>query len=202
MAGLLTVGIAAAVYWGRLAQAWFIPYDAYDPAFRATQTLNSGVDPVRQLAFVMGNPLFFIGTCLKSMVQAAPSMAAHFVGKFGWEKNYLPAAWLALLWLALAALVCSEKNPFSRRQRWGMSAVAILYVGGFAITMYLLWSAVGSTVMDNWQGRYFVPITPVVVLAVGCGLLENWREKIKWAAMTVLFAANLVMFWSIWLRYW
>jgi uncharacterized membrane protein len=164
--------------------------------------LNSGVDPARQLDYVLHHPVFFISTCLKSMAQAAPSMAAHFVGKYGWEKNYLPAVWLALLWLVLAAMVCSEKNPFARRQRWGMGAVAALYVGGFAVTMYLLWSAVGSAVMDNWQGRYFVPIAPVLVFALGCGWFANWREKIKWASAVVLFCANLAMFWSIWLRYW
>lgn len=194
---LLLSGMLAALFWGRLAQGWFIAYDAYDPAFRDTQTLNAGVNPARQMAFVLENPLFFVKMCSKSLVQAMPSMAAHFVGKFGWEKNYLPTGWLVLLWAMLAAMMLSEKNPLSARQRWGMGGVALLYLGAFALTMYALWSAVGAESMDNWQGRYFTPIAPVLVLALAQGWLKKWGRVIGIAAFIVLILSNLMMLSSI-----
>ncbi len=199
---LFAVGIVATLLWGRMAQGWFIPYNAYDPAFRDSQTLNSGVDPARQMAFVLGHPVFFLEVCSKSILKALPSLAAHFVGKFGWEKNYLPAGWLLLLWIALTSLVFSEKNPFGIRQRWGLGGIVLLYFGAFSLTMYALWVSVGSTHFDNWQGRYFVPIAPVVVLAIGQGYLEKWKKGIDVFAFTVLGMSNVVMAYCIWGRYW
>lgn len=202
LALLITGGIVATLLWGQMAQAWFIPYDAYDPAFRDSQTLNSGVDPALQMAFVLGHPIVFLEICFKSLFQALPSMAAHFVGKFGWEKNYLPTGWLLLLWAMLASLVFSEKNAFGVRQRWGLAGVVLLYFGAFSITMYALWVPVGGTHIDNWQGRYFLPIAPVLALAIGQGYLEQWKNGIDAFAFTVLVMSNVAMVYSIWERYW
>jgi len=198
---LLVAGLLGALCWGQLAQGWFIPYDAYDPAYRDTQTLNSGVDPAKQMVFVLENPLFFIKTVAQSLLKALPSMAAHLVGKFGWEKNYLPTVWLALLWLMLAALVCAEKTAFSGRQRWGMAAITALYLSAFAFTMYALWTAVGADTLDNWQGRYFLSILPVAFMAVSNGILAKWKRVIHVAAMLILLGSNLAMLGFIVWRY-
>lgn len=195
-------GVLAAIFWGRLAQQWFIPYDAYDPAFRDTQTLNSGVDPARQMAFVVENPVFFIKICTESILQALPSMAAHFVGKFGWEKNYLPTGWILLLWGMLAAVLFSEKNALSARQRWGMGGVLFLYVGAFAVTMYALWHAVGAGHIQNWQARYFLPVVPVAVLCLGGGFLAQWKTKVALLVPAILILGNIAMAYYIWQRFW
>lgn len=198
---LLAAGVLAALFWGQLAQSWFIPYDNYDSAFRDTQTLNSGVDPARQLVFISENPVYFIKIAAKSLFQALPSMAAHFVGKFGWEKNYLPTGWLVMLGMMLAALTCVEKNPLSVRQRFTGAWVIFLYVGAFSMTMYTLWVAVGAGQLDNWQGRYFLPIAPVIVLVVGQGWLGKWKSKIELFAFIVLVGSNLAMVVEIFGRY-
>ena len=128
-------------------------------------------------------------------------MAAHVVGKFGWEKNYLPAPWILLLWLMLGALLCSEPNPLPSRKRWGLLAITAMYVAAFAITMYLLWSAVGADKMDNWQGRYFLPVAPVLMLALAQGRLKKWKKEINALAFVILLLSNLAMVWSVWERY-
>jgi len=198
---LCIAGMLAAIFWGRLAQQWFIPYDAYNPVFRDTQTLNSGVNPARQMTFVAENPLFFIKTCTKSLFHALPSMAAHFVGKFGWEKNYLPTGWILLLWIMLSAMLLSEKNPLSTRQRLGVGGIVVLYVGAFAITMYALWHAVGANHIGNWQARYFLPVVPLVVFCLASGFLEKWKSKIDLFALAILILNNAAMAYSIWMRY-
>ncbi len=197
----LAAGLAAALVWGIFAQKNFIPYDDYNPAFRDAQTLNEGVDPARQQAFIIENPLFFIEITLKSIVKSLPSTSAHFVGKFGWEKNYLPPVWLALLWLMLASVLASEENPLSKRRRTLAAIVAALYVGMFAVTMYALWCPVGAGEVTNFQGRYFVPIAPVAALALAGGWLKKFEKQIWWAAIFILIMSNLAMMASIFYRY-
>jgi uncharacterized membrane protein len=198
---LLVVGLAAAFAWGIFAQKNFIPYEAYNPLFRDAQTLNEGVDPARQQAFIIENSLFFIEIALKSIVKTLPSMAAHFAGKFGWEKNYLPPFWLALLWLMLAGVLVSEENSLSKKRRMLAAGVAALYVGMFAVTMYALWCPVGAGEVTNFQGRYFVPVAPAVALALAGGWLKKFENQIWLAALFILIMSNLAMIISIFERY-
>ena len=197
----LSIALVSALAWGSLAQKWFLPYDAYNPAFRDAQTLNEGVDPLRQQAFMLENPLYFAKIAATSAIKALPSTAAHLVGKFGWEKNYLPPLWLALLWLAVAATLVTEKNPLSMPRRLLAVLVFGLYATLFAITMYALWCPVGATEVTNFQGRYFVPVLPVLALAVSNGWLERWKRQVWFAVVVVLVLGNLAMVWSIWERY-
>ena len=200
--GLLTItGLAGALCWGSLAGKWFIPYDAYNPAFRDAQTLNEGVDPARQMAFVRDNPIYFIQTAATSLVRSLPSTAAHFTGKFGWEKNYLGPVWLALLWLALAAVLFSEQYRAGQRLRWLAASAVFLFTGMFAFTMYAIWCPVGAGEVTNFQGRYFVPVAPLVALAVANGLLQRFRREIRMAALLVLLLGTGAMVIAILQRY-
>lgn len=191
-----------AILWSAFANRLFIPYDAYNPAFRDAQTLNSGVNPASQLVFVLQHPLYFIKVAISSAWHSAPSVAAHLVGKFGWEKNYLPGYWLTALWLCMAALLFSEENPLRARTRTLLAGIVLLYVAAFALTMYALWCAVGAPEVHNWQGRYFIAILPAAALTLGNGWLKKYRKWIEWGNMVVLLAANGAMIYAVYLRYW
>jgi uncharacterized membrane protein len=198
---LLLAGLFAALGWGFLAKGWFIPYDHYHQAYRDMQTLNPGVDPGRQAAYIMNNPVAFAGTVTTSLVRALPSAAAHFVGKFGWEKNYIPSGWIAVLWLVLAAALCTVKNPLPLRWRRLAAVIVLIYVTGFAITNYMLWNAVGADSMDNWQGRYFVPVAPAAGLIFGNTFFVRWERAVLRVGLLLLVLGNISMICSILERY-
>ncbi|MBK7938132.1 MAG: DUF2142 domain-containing protein [Lewinellaceae bacterium] len=198
---LAASGLAAALVWGSFAGNWFIPYDAYDPAVRDAQTLNEGVNPSGQLAHVVQHPLLFIRTAIISAVEAVPSALAHFAGKFGWEKNYLHPAWLALLWLTVAATIASAGKALSLQQRSLAAMVTALYIGMFILTMYMLWCPVGATEVSNFQGRYFVPVAPAAALIFASGDLYHFRKNIRRVAFFILAAGNVAMIFAMLGRY-
>jgi uncharacterized membrane protein len=198
---VLGVGLALALAWGNYAQTSFISYDEYDPEWRDRQTLNPGVNPQKQLGFIIEQPIFLIKTISKSMLYAIPSMAAHVVGKFGWEKNYLPAPVLALLWLAILGLAFSEKwkAPLVVKL-WAGAAVAAYWLA-FSVTMYALWCPVGADILDNWQARYFTPILPLCFLLIAQDYLSHWRKLVITAALGMVIMGNVILIWSVWMRY-
>jgi uncharacterized membrane protein len=197
----LVLTLAAASCWGLVAQHYFIPYDAYNPDYRASQTLNPGVQPTAQLIYIATHPLKSVVAIAGSFVRALPSAAAHLVGKFGWEKNYLPAPYLVMLWLIFGLVLFVEPNPATRRQRLVAAGIVVLYMTLFAVTMYALWCPVGAPEMDNWQGRYFLPVMPLVALACGKPMLAFAKTPILWLGTMVLLASQISMLFSIWSRY-
>ncbi|MBL7804540.1 MAG: DUF2142 domain-containing protein [Saprospiraceae bacterium] len=198
----LLLMLAGALVWGRLADRWFVPYDQYAPELRDGQTLNPGVDPERQLSYVLHHPFEFAGVAARSFLDSAPSTAAHFVGKFGWEKNYLPGWCMALLWLGLLAVFCTESAGLRRRQSTLLMAAGLASVLLWAITMYALWCPVGATVLGNWQGRYFIPIVPLLCLGFGNALLTPWRKTLDRVAGAVILLSNIAMLYAVFARYW
>lgn len=198
----LSLAFLAAFLWGIKSQEWFIPYNRYDPAVRDAQTLNPGVDPREQLQYIIGNPVSFIKTVATSFVHAAPSAAAHFVGKFGWEKNYLPGWMLALLWLMLGLLAFTEKNGLTQAQRFWAAGIVLVCLVLWAVTMYALWRPVGAQELDNWQGRYFVPLGPLAALVVGDRWGRRREPRIETTALLALLIGNVCLLVAVAERYW
>lgn len=198
----LLLALIAALWWGVKAQRWFIPYDRYDPAVREAQTLNPGVNPPEQFRFILKQPLIFAETVVTSFVRAVPSAAAHFVGKFGWEKNYLPGWMLALLWLAMGLLVFTEKNLLLPAQRLWTAGIIFICVLLWAATMYALWCPVGARELDNWQGRYFVPLGPLAAMVAGAGWGSRRQQWLTSLACLALVAGSCYLIYATGARYW
>lgn len=196
---------AAAIFWAKTANQFFIPFDNYHPEYRATQTLNEGVQPAAQLDFILQNPLKFLKIAVSSTAEALPSTAAHLVGKFGWEKNYLPAWSIAALWLAVLVTIFFEKIELKNGQRRQLAAVAALCFGLFLVSNFCLWHPVGASSMGNFQGRYFVPLA--LLLAVASSgfssekLTDVFKKQIFRAVGAVLLLGNLLLLRAIFERY-
>jgi uncharacterized membrane protein len=199
--GLACIVLVTILFWGFLSKTLFIPYENYHPAYRNLQTLNENVNSDKQMAFIIENPFTFTKIVLRSFGQSLPSTSAHLVGKFGWEKNYLPPIGIALLWLGLSALIFSQNNPLSKRDRLWIFFCTISCLIFFSITMYALWCPVGSPVLLNLQGRYFFPLLPLALLIWG-----NFKYKLEqiWVVSTNLLIwviFNIIILFSILNRY-
>ena len=83
-----------------------------NPIFVVGQQLNEKVDPSVQMAFMVHNPLIFTKIAVFSLLKTFPHTLIHYVGKFGWEKNYLPL-WMVgiLILLILIQAMSNEKHP-------------------------------------------------------------------------------------------
>jgi uncharacterized membrane protein len=190
---LIFSNAAIILFWAKKIKPLYITYENYNPLFRVGQQLNEKVDPSVQIAFMLHNPLIFSKIAIFSLLKTFPHTLIHFVGKFGWEKNYLPIPIIAtLIFLILIQAIFSnpiqqnaqvsqassnifnskflifnsKKGPLSINAKFGLFCVAMLMTFSFATTMYALWCPVGSPFIDNLGGKYFIPIYPLFLLAL------------------------------------
>ena len=155
-------------FWYGVVDDLFISYDAYNPLYRESLQINPGVNPDQQLAFVLKNPLQFLGVLFDSYWDSAAATIAHYVGKFGWGKNYLPA-WLIGLHLLFIIAISFLDRPKTLLKKWKMIYISALGFGLmviFALLMYMQWNEVESAVITNLSGRYFIPIFPLFFLVL------------------------------------
>lgn len=191
---VLLCGIVIAA-WNGVAQRLFIPYDAYNPLYRDTQQLNQGVSPGAQWAYVLEHPLAFGQTLLVSYAKTLPAATVHVIGKFGWEKNYLPLLLVGALLLGLLLLAAAEKTAARHlrlRQRGVLASSAGSMALAFGGLMYLLWNPVGAPFIHNLGGKYFIPVVPLLLLAIVSGRLARWEGRL-WQIFRLVLVFSLIV---------
>ena len=213
-ATLIAANAVAVVLWAKKIQPLYIKYEDYHPVFRIGQQLNEQVDPAAQIAFSLNNPLIFGKIAIFSLLKTFPSTLVHYVGKFGWEKNYLPLPIIAILVLLILIQACFEekspisaanfpvpnpqKGPLSIKAKFGFLGVACLMTFSFAAAMYAIWCPVGSPFIENLGGKYFIPIYPLFFLALPRFDGSKSRVLGYLAQPKVLYGAlYLSLLWSI-----
>lgn len=171
--------------WSLWSSNTFIPYEEYHPQYRNGQTLNPGVSPVDQLTYISNHPLEFVQAAGIGILRSAPATTAHWLGKFGWEKHYLPFPVMLLLFVGLVLVCMNTPGPRGWWERLRLAGISTSVIVLFVVSNYLLWSPVGAQMMDNFQGRYFIPVLPLVFWACS---MEALKGDI-WLKMAVLFLA-------------
>ena len=109
---LIISNLAVIAFWSKIVNSIYIKFEDYNPIFVVGQQLNEKVDPSVQMAFMVHNPLIFSKIAIFSLLKTFPHTLIHYVGKFGWEKNYLPL-WIVgiLILLILIQAISNEKLP-------------------------------------------------------------------------------------------
>ena len=140
-----------------------------------------------QLAVILNDSVGYVRILTSSVIERAPVYALQIVGRFGWNAILLPlfAYPLAAVMLG-AAILSGAEARFGMGQRLWWLAVA----GGVALlietAMYLTGTPPGADFIQGTQGRYFLPVLPLVLLALS-------PDRAVRGARTVLAAAALLL---------
>ena len=131
------------------------------------------VSPAKQLAFVLLNPFAFIKTIIATTNHNFDFFLRSFVGDFGWLTTVLPEFVYFIFAVVLClALFRDTRDHFilTKSQKYTFLIVFLLYSMAVMMSMYLFWTPVGKDVVLGVQGRYFIPVFPVVFYLIASSL--------------------------------
>jgi uncharacterized membrane protein len=180
------IGGVAFAGWSHFANSAYVPFHP-----------DKHTNIHEQLRLVLADPTGFVGIAVRAFVYQQEAYRYMFVGVLGWLDTYLPD-WLlnayALLLLLAAAFDGHAGLRMGLVRRAWMCAIGVAGLLGISLSLYCLWSAVGSPVLDSIQGRYFIPLAPVLLLILYNGAFSD-RMKAWHKAAIVL--PSLVLTWAI-----
>ncbi|WHO40754.1 DUF2142 domain-containing protein [Sphingobium sp. AP49] len=156
----------------------------------------------QQLAVILADPATYARTLFSSIVERAPVYALQIVGRFGWNAILLPllAYPLALLMLGSAVLGGSG-DSFGIGQRLWWLAIAAGTALLIETAMYLTGTPLGADYVQGTQGRYFLPLLPLVLLALmPAQPLRGARLLCAGAGLLLLIIAMLSAWDSFWVH--
>jgi uncharacterized membrane protein len=191
---LATLTITLAIAFGTFLAAVSARAGQYNP--RA----HLPVDPAQQLRCVLDDPLRFAGVIARDLRQNGRFYLDETIGRLGIMNVKIPtplivAEWLLLLWAGLSCGV-RWKLP-ARLAAIGACAVTIV---GISLAQYLVWSIICGDTIEGIQGRYFLPVLPLLLLSLAVKPRERGMSLMPIAVMGVV--ANGVAIAVLVERYW
>lgn len=193
LGAMVLPGLVAYLGWSLLAVRYFPP------------TLVPEWDMAQRMRDTLHDPFGFLAMAMRSFVVDLPSLAEEALGVAGWTNIRLPGPLLLLAALTLAGstLVRQPGAP----SRVGSSPTVVqrgLMLAALLASLLLIYWALllafthpGSALIDGVQGRYFVPLLPVLLMAVSFRV-PVWRPLLsRWPAVQA-GASVVLLSWTVW----
>jgi len=183
-----------------------LPYEAGPLWDGPRPAVFHNTDLHAQLHVLLSDPWRLIDLPVHAIV-TNPNLWHESVGVLGWLNVVLPLATYQLWWAAavLAIGACLLRRRAGGASSWVRPALEalLLLAGALAaiwavyISQYLTWTNVGNTLIEGPTGRYFLPVAPLLALALAplAGRrMPDWvSHGLAWAPMVMLVAMIYVL---------
>lgn len=159
--------------------------------------------PLRdQLGVILRDPAAYAQILATSVIDRAPVYALQIVGRSGWNAILLPLLAYPLAMLMLGAGVASGSGArFGIGQRLWWLAVAAGVALLIETAMYLTGTPLAADYIQGTQGRYFLPLLPLVLLALSPDQpVRGAPRLLAWTAILLLLVAAATVFDSFWVH--
>lgn len=164
MLAAMAVGAVAFILWMKMSGG---SQALYSIMSRKTGETMTTAPLAAQLAVILADPNAYVRLLGTSVMERAPVYALQIVGRFGWNAILLPLAAypLALLMVGAAVLSGSGMRIGMKQRLWWL-----LVAAGCALlietAMYLTGTPLAADYIQGTQGRYFLPLLPLALLAI------------------------------------
>ena len=156
-------------------------------------TVYRGSNPEEQLKYILSNPFNYIKVLLKTVIRNSKIITEGMFGLYLGKYTITTSRFLAYFsWVLVIVLLIINNN-----RKFILKNIEKIYVGliiiGTTILMltalYLQWTPVYEDGVGGIQGRYFIPLIPLLSLF----LLSNHKEeKTNHLVITTMLVFNLV----------
>ncbi|MES2681211.1 MAG: DUF2142 domain-containing protein [Bacteroidota bacterium] len=190
LAVIFVFSLSLVVAWSGTIMQFYIPIKDYNPAFKDVASLSPCGDYYAQKDYILHHGFYFFKVIFNSLFSHPRTYLSGYIGVFGNGDIGMPM-WIYILsyaFIFVAAL--TEKNEFSftKLQKLVLIGAALVAYVLLLLSQHLIWDCVGEGIVDLVQGRYLIPLFPLLFM-----VLENRIPAIKYnlAGVTVMFVLFL-----------
>jgi uncharacterized membrane protein len=165
---VMATTLFAVMSWGSVVRAIYSPADL---------ELGIGMDPQEQFRAMRNDPFEFLLVVWRTFLLSPVYATQYMGGLLGWLDTPL-AAWIVIFEFVFLVMILvtdfdPQANPTGRQAVLALM-VALLVSLTIVVIIHLTWDPVGLSYVVL-QGRYFIPIGPLVGLAASW--LGHWKSS-------------------------
>ncbi len=182
---LIISSLTAIKLWTIIMNQLYTPYELYNINFRDGIDLIKGANINGQFEYILHHKLEFCNVLFISFLSSFPMYSTGFIGTLGWLDTNLPILFIFFSYLIILYLALKEKNSLFRFKIFDKLLFCCIFFGTFIlilISQHLTWDPVGGSLIGTFQGRYLIPIFPLIILI----FYNNKLNISKYLIITVL----------------
>lgn len=150
---------------------------------------RNGISLPGQIEYILSNPLHFLKVIFNDLFFRGPAYLLQWIGVYGYGTGIVPGITYVFFLLGLAGTLFLKedgKQP-DRRTRLVLVSFFLAICLATISLFYFTLTEVGEKTVYGVQGRYFVPVAPLLVLALpGLSVLKRFKISV---AHAVTFSA-------------
>lgn len=130
---------------------------------------NKEINSSKQLHFLLENPQNLVSMLYYTTINNTPFYLTTFLGQSLGELNInvnLLISVSYLLILVFSVISQKEKKTYEKIPKLLMISIVIIEYGAIITGMSLQWTSVGNLIAEGVQGRYFLPVMILLLLAL------------------------------------
>jgi uncharacterized membrane protein len=164
-------------------------------------TWPNGVSVSEQASLVFQHPFTLPVAIFRSLVKYGDWYLGTMIGNLGWTDTKIPIWYYQIAAVVFASALIADGNRGPAR--WP-GFLGILVFGGLLATqfgaLYLTWTPVGNSTVHGFQGRYLLPVLPL--LAWGTPAFKRplrritqlaWYPVLLYPVITVMVLPYVIM---------
>jgi len=194
-AGILTAGGAGAILFSRLSKIGAVMEIANDK-------LRWIDAPSYSLEMLLSNPVNTVKIFFNTLIGRGDYYFLSSVGSLlGWLNIGIPA--FLLFSYVIIFLLSSQhteniaEHHFLKKERAIFLFISIAVFVGFGVTMLIAWTPAGYSMIEGMQGRYLLPVLPLVAFALQSKSLV-WKKNMQKFLLSALTFLNIfLVFWIL-----
>lgn len=148
------------------AAAWFLLSQKYVDV--RDYIIKNNVQPIEQIKFILKNPFAYVKILIETFQTTGEFYINTFIGSSLALLNIdIPQIYITIYLISLVLLPLLEKceESFEKYQKWIMIGIALILILLIITGLYITWSPLQSPLVSGVQGRYFVPVFILILLA-------------------------------------
>lgn len=155
---------------------------------------STAIHPSVQISAILQNPAEVVRFLHNDLLNNATVYIFGMLGVPGWLHFAYPNGFYFFILAGLAFVLISFERevkllPAQRALLIGLSYVSVM---AFSIFMFVYWTVPEATTLDGIQGRYYLPLLPLVLVAV-CGItLTKLSRTLLMLGFVVLIGTNAI----------
>ncbi|HEU0291603.1 MAG TPA: DUF2142 domain-containing protein [Anaerolineales bacterium] len=159
-------------------------------------TPSGDVNAAQQVNYLLAHPFWFPRVLINDLFLQGSRYLTQWIGVYGYDYGSVPAItyFLFLGGVVMTLLHRDSPNP-NRKLRLVLLLVFFLCYAATALSLYLTFTAVGDEFVYGVQGRYLVPILPLLFLAL-CNLPFLHKLQINAFPAGFFILASIITFTS------